>query len=147
MQAIRRRRIELDRGDADGSGDTPAARLLHVLVVEDNQVNQLVATHILEKLGHTWVTASSGPEALLALASESFDLVLMDIQMPEMDGLEATRRIREHERSKGGHLPIIALTAYAIRGDRERFLRGGLDGYVPKPVRANALVEAIREVL
>jgi CheY-like chemotaxis protein len=137
--------------------DKPATRPLHILVVEDNKVNQLVATRILERLGHTWVTASGGREALLALVSEpgetggenreAFDVVLMDIQMPEMDGFEVTRRIREFERRKGGHLPIIALTANAIGADRNRFLKAGLDGYIPKPVLVDLLVEEIRKVL
>ncbi|MBZ5617414.1 MAG: response regulator [Acidobacteriia bacterium] len=125
----------------------PAPRPLHILVVEDNTINQRVAERILDKLGHTWVTVSNGREALQAVDSEDFDVVLMDIQMPEMDGLEATRRIREQERNNGGHLPIIALTANVLDGDREQFLEGGMDGYVPKPVRVSQLLEAIDDVL
>jgi CheY-like chemotaxis protein len=139
------------RGRPDGLGwielmQGPFAKSLHILVVDDNEVNRLVAKHVLNRLGHTWVTASSGQEALLALVSEGFDLVLMDIQMPEMDGMETTRRIREYERSRGGHLPIIALTALVIGGDRERFRQCGFDGYVPKPIRVDDLVEAMHEV-
>jgi two-component system sensor histidine kinase/response regulator len=125
----------------------PAARPLRILVVEDNTVNQRVAVRILERQGHAWVTASNGREALQAIAVERFDVVLMDIQMPEMDGLEATRRIREEERSNGGHLPIIALTANAIQGDRDLCLKGGMDAYVAKPVRICQLLGAIDEVL
>jgi two-component system sensor histidine kinase/response regulator len=125
----------------------PADRPLHILVAEDNPVNQFVASRMLEKLGHTWVMASNGQEAVRAVASEPFDLILMDIQMPEMDGLEATRRIREQEQNSGGHRPIIAVTANSLPGDREQFLNGGMDAYVSKPVRINELVGAIDVVM
>jgi CheY-like chemotaxis protein len=125
----------------------PEANHLRILVVEDNAVNQIVATQLLDKLGHISATASNGREALTALAAESFDLVLMDIQMPEMDGVEAAQLVRGREGTDGGHLPIIAMTANAIPGDRERYLESGMDGYVAKPIRTNELAQAIEAAL
>ena len=116
---------------------------LHILLAEDNHVNQAVATRTLEKMGHSLVVANNGKEALALLAEQSFDLVLMDIQMPEMDGLTATKAIREAEKQTQSHLPIIAMTAHAIKGDREHCLEAGMDGYVSKPIRARELDEAI----
>jgi signal transduction histidine kinase/CheY-like chemotaxis protein len=114
---------------------------LRVLVAEDNLVNQRLATRLLEKRGHRVVVAANGREALDALAKESFDLVLMDVQMPEMDGCEATAALREREKEKGGgtHQPVIALTAHAMKGDRERCLAAGMDGYLAKPIRSQEL--------
>src|SRR5579864_4943113 len=120
----------------------PAA-CLRVLVAEDNPVNQRLATRLLEKRGHRVVVAANGREALEALEKEAFDLVLMDVQMPEVDGLEATAAIREKEKASGAHLPIIALTAHAMKGDRERCLDAGMDGYLPKPIRAQDLDEIL----
>jgi len=117
-----------------------------VLLAEDNQVNQLVATRILEKLGHQVTVVSSGREALLAVQSGKFDLVAMDVQMPEMDGLEATAAIRRWERDAGTHIPIIAMTAHAIKGDRERCLEAGMDGYTSKPIRIKDLEQVISEL-
>ncbi len=119
---------------------------LQVLVAEDNLVNQRLATRLLEKRGHRVVMASNGREALEALAKESYDLVLMDVQMPEMDGLQATVAVREKEKEKGGgnHQPIIALTAHAMKGDQERCLAAGMDGYLAKPIRTPEL-DAILE--
>ncbi|MGH9648930.1 MAG: response regulator, partial [Terriglobales bacterium] len=116
---------------------------LRILVAEDNPVNQKLAVRLLEKRGHTVEVANNGSEALEALGKKPFDLVLMDVQMPEMGGLEATARIREKERQAGGHIPIVAMTAHAMKGDRERCLEAGMDGYVSKPVRKNDLFEAI----
>jgi CheY-like chemotaxis protein len=98
---------------------------------------------MLTRRGHHVVTAVTGREAVDAVAREPFDVVLMDVQMPEMGGLEATRRIRERERATGGHVPIIALTAHAMRGDRERFLAAGMDAYLSKPVDRAALFQAV----
>jgi len=122
-------------------------RRLRVLVVEDNAVNQRLAARLMEKLGHTAALAANGAEAMAALARQSFDLVLMDIQMPEMDGFQATAAIRERERRTGGHAPIVALTAHALRGDRERCLAAGMDGYLAKPLRIDELASEIHRVL
>ena len=105
-------------------------RPLRILLAEDNRVNQMVAVRILEKQGHTVAVVGDGQAALTALAQEAFDLVLMDIQMPVLDGLEATAAIRAQEKTQGTHVPIIAMTAHAMRGDRERCLAAGMDGYV-----------------
>jgi CheY-like chemotaxis protein/HPt (histidine-containing phosphotransfer) domain-containing protein len=120
-----------------------AARCLRILLAEDNPFNQKLAVRILENRGHTVVVTANGREALDVLQRQPFDLVLMDVQMPEMDGLEATARIRAREKQSGEHVPIIAMTAYAMKGDRERCLDAGMDGYVSKPVRQKELFEAI----
>ena len=112
---------------------------LRVLLAEDNLVNQRLAVRLLEKRGHQVVVAATGLEALRALEKEKFDLVLMDVQMPEMDGYEATLAIRQKERGTGLHQPVVALTAHAMKGDRERCLAGGMDGYLTKPIRPQEL--------
>ena len=118
---------------------------LHILLVEDNPINARMAQRMLQKQGHRTTLAADGYEALAELENGRFDLVLMDVQMPEMDGLEATRRIRERELATGGHVPIVAMTAHAMIGDRERCLEAGMDGYVSKPVRWQELkVEMVR---
>jgi two-component system, sensor histidine kinase and response regulator len=119
------------------------AAALRILLAEDNVVNQTLAKRLLEKHGHTVVVTGSGREALAAVEQESFDLVLMDVHMPDMDGLEATSAIREKERVTRTHLPIIAMTACAMKGDRDRCLQAGMDGYVSKPIHAQELLEAI----
>jgi two-component system, sensor histidine kinase and response regulator len=124
----------------------PAPRPLRILLAEDNTVNQRLATRLLEKQGHTVELANNGCEALAALERQSFDLVLMDVQMPEMDGFEATAQIRARETAGGRRLPIIAMTAHAMKGDRERCLESGMDGYVSKPIQASDLNEAISRV-
>lgn len=127
--------------------DEPAAiprRSLRILVAEDNRVNQIVVTRIIEHLGHSAVIAANGREALALCAAQPFDLVLMDVQMPEMDGFTATAQIREAEQRTGGHLLILAVTAHALQGDRERCLAAGMDGYITKPITATQLAEAIR---
>jgi two-component system, sensor histidine kinase and response regulator len=128
----------------------PEGRSLNILLAEDNHVNQMLAIRLLEKGGHHFVLARTGREALSALEQVSppgFDVVLMDIQMPEMDGKEATAVIRERERSSGRHLPIIAMTANAMNGDRERYFREGMDGYVSKPVHSRDLFAEIERCL
>jgi CheY-like chemotaxis protein len=120
---------------------------LHILLVEDNPVNQKVAQRLLEKAGHAVTLAANGREALACVLSRPFDLVLMDVQMPEMDGLEATAAIRQSERETGGHLPIVGVTAHTMKGDRERCLDAGMDGYVTKPVQAQVLFQAMAAVL
>jgi CheY-like chemotaxis protein len=120
------------------------ATFLRVLLAEDNAVNQRLAVRLLEKRGHKVVVAGNGREALEALEKESFDLVLMDVQMPEMDGLAATVAIREKENGTNTHVPVVALTAHAMKGDRERCLTAGMDGYLSKPIRPPEL-DAILE--
>ena len=113
---------------------------LRILLAEDNAVNQALAKRLLENMGHTVVTAANGVEALKAiLETKSFDAALMDVQMPEMDGFEATKAIREAERTSRNHLPIIALTAHAMKEDEERCLAVGMDGYISKPIRTAEL--------
>jgi light-regulated signal transduction histidine kinase (bacteriophytochrome)/CheY-like chemotaxis protein/HPt (histidine-containing phosphotransfer) domain-containing protein len=137
---------------ADSPEFRPAARMespsrgggLRILLVEDNRINQEVAIRLLSKLGHHTAIASTGREALTMLARESFDLALMDIQMPEMDGLTATELIREGEKSTQSRLPILAMTAHAMKGDRERCLSAGMDGYISKPISAPELESAIK---
>jgi CheY-like chemotaxis protein/HPt (histidine-containing phosphotransfer) domain-containing protein len=123
---------------------------LRILLVEDNLVNQKLAARLLEKWGYCVAIAANGKEALEALdqaGPENFDVVLMDIQMPEMNGFEATAAIREKEKQSGGHLPIVAMTAHAMVGDRERCLAAGMDDYVSKPVQSTELYQAIQNVL
>jgi signal transduction histidine kinase/DNA-binding response OmpR family regulator len=119
-------------------------KVLKILLAEDNLVNQKVAKQLLEKRHHTVVVAGTGVQALEELEKQSFDLVFMDVQMPDMDGLEATSRIRVQEKTTGAHLFIIALTAHAMKGDRERCLEGGMDDYLTKPIRPKEL-DAILE--
>jgi two-component system, sensor histidine kinase and response regulator len=119
---------------------------LHILLVEDNLVNQRLAVRLLEKQGHIVRVANNGREAVTTYERERFDLVLMDIQMPEMSGLEATALIRDRERSTGAHLPIIAITAHALHGDRERCLAAGMDGYISKPIQTKELFKLIAEL-
>jgi CheY-like chemotaxis protein len=128
----------------------PKGRSLNILLAEDNPVNQKLALKLLEKAGHTVVLACSGREVLEALqlvSSPGFDLALMDIQMPEMDGMEATLAIRDAEKSSGHHLPIIAMTANAMRGDRERYLGVGMDGYISKPISSHGIFAEIERCL
>jgi CheY-like chemotaxis protein/HPt (histidine-containing phosphotransfer) domain-containing protein len=119
---------------------------LHILLVEDNPVNQRLAVRLLEKRGHAVVVANNGKEALAMLAKESFALVLMDVQMPEMDGFTATKIIRQQEESTGAHIPIVALTAHAMRGDRERCLAAGMDAYLSKPLQAQQMFEVLEQL-
>ena len=129
---------------ADQAGTLPPLR---ILLAEDSLVNQKLAVGLLEGQGHRVVVANDGREALAALESQPFDLVLMDVQMPEVDGFEATSAIRAREKRLGTRIPIIAMTAHAMKGDRDRCLAAGMDDYVPKPVRAAELFRTIRSVL
>jgi CheY-like chemotaxis protein/HPt (histidine-containing phosphotransfer) domain-containing protein len=120
-----------------------ASRPLCVLLVEDNATNQMLAASLLKKAGHYVSTARNGIEALAAFASRAFDIVLMDIEMPEMDGFEATARIRAQEQPGGGHVPIVAMTAHDTKEDRERCLQAGMDGYLSKPLHSKELYQAL----
>jgi two-component system sensor histidine kinase/response regulator len=133
-----------DEADAAiASGKPVGTKSLHVLLAEDGVVNQKVAVSLLEQRGHKVTVANNGRQAIIALDNASFDIVLMDIQMPEMDGFEATTIIRAKEKATGGHIPIIAMTAHAMKGDRDRCLDEGMDGYIAKPIRARDLYETI----
>ena len=114
-----------------------------MLVVEDNPVNQKMATLLLHKAGLEFEVAGDGEQALAALRKSTFDLILMDCQMPVMDGFEATRRIRAAEAERGGHIPILALTANTMEGDRETCLAAGMDAFIGKPFTAEALITAL----
>ncbi|MFM7148222.1 MAG: response regulator, partial [Gemmataceae bacterium] len=127
--------------------DYPELPPLQILLAEDTQVNQTLAVRILEKAGHSVHVASNGLLVLEYLQNKTCDLILMDLQMPELGGLETTIRIREQEKQTGKHLPIIALTAHAMKGDRERCLEAGMDGYVSKPIRTRELFQVMEQVL
>jgi signal transduction histidine kinase/ActR/RegA family two-component response regulator len=133
-----------------GPAAAPDSRVQHrplrILLAEDNAVNQLVATRMLEKSGHHVVRASNGEEVLALLARETFDAILMDVQMPVMDGLMATRKIREQEATSGSHLPIIALTARAMEDDESMCIEAGMDGYLSKPLGSEDLLRALDEL-
>ena len=121
-------------------------RKLRVLLAEDNAVNQKIAARVLEKQGHHVTVAADGRQALAALDRAIFDVVLMDVQMPEMDGFEATAAIRGHERETGNHIPIIAMTAHAMPGDRERCIAAGMDSYIAKPLKVGELIELLEKI-
>ncbi|MEO8493758.1 MAG: response regulator [Planctomycetota bacterium] len=129
------------------SGKPAAVRSLRILLTEDNLINQRVAIGFLEERGHQVVVANNGREALVAVEKETFDLILMDVQMPEMDGFEATEAIRARERGRGTHIPIIAMTASAMKGDQERCFQAGMDSYVSKPVHADQLFKAVEGIV
>jgi CheY-like chemotaxis protein len=142
-------RDEIAVPSSSGLPPEPAAGLgyrLRILIAEDNYINQQVAEHLLTNMGHQVSTANNGKEALAFIDGNDLDLVLMDVQMPEMGGIEATARIRERERSAGGHLPLVALTAHAITGDREKCLLAGMDHYLSKPVKEEEIVRVLSEV-
>ena len=127
---------------ADGRAGAPL-----VLLVEDGLANQKLAMGLLQRAGYRVEIAENGQVALERWRAANFDVILMDVQMPVMDGMEATREIRQCEQQKGGHIPIIAMTAHALKGDRERCLAAGMDGYVSKPIRKQELLEAIQSLL
>ncbi len=132
---------------SESGGPRPASDGLRVLLVEDNFVNQKLASRMLQKMGHSVTVAGNGKEALVEVEHQDFDLIFMDVQMPAMDGFEATRAIREREKSSDRHTPIVALTAHALSGDRERCLEAGMDGYIPKPLTAAQLRAAIEDAM
>lgn len=134
---------EPDSGEADDAGlEIPPMKFL---LAEDGRVNQIVATRLLEQRGHTVTVANNGREAIEAIEGTRFDAVIMDVQMPEMNGFEATKAIREREKLTGAHIPIIAMTANAMKGDREKCLEAGMDAYIAKPVRSRELFRVIAE--
>ena len=124
-----------------------APRGLRVLVAEDNEFNQELAVNLLQKMGHTAVLADNGEAALAAWEREPFDLILMDVQMPDLDGFAVTQAIRTKETATNAHVPIIALTAHAMKGDRERCLTAGMDAYVSKPIDPGALLAALLQCI
>jgi two-component system sensor histidine kinase/response regulator len=135
--------IGTSRGDSVPANDlptaVPAAHPLRLLLAEDGRVNQVVAVNLLERRGHAVVVANNGRQAVELAARQTFDAILMDIQMPEMNGYEATAAIREREAETGEHIPIIAMTANAMKGDREKCLAAGMDDYISKPIRSEEL--------
>lgn len=130
----------------DSAEAAPDGRRLHILLAEDNAVNQRLAIRLLEKRGHVITLARNGCEALAALDKGRFDLVLMDVQMPEMDGLQAVAALRARESGASRRLPVLAMTAHAMKGDRERCLAAGMDGYVSKPIVAQELYDALTAI-
>ncbi len=140
------RDIKLDTGERD-LGLLRPRNGKRILLAEDNPVNQRLALRILEKQGHSIEVALTGQEALERSAAQDFDVILMDVQMPDMDGLEATAAIRRRERGTGKHVPVIAVTAHAMTGDRERCLAAGMDGYLSKPIRAQEVIDALSAVV
>ncbi len=121
-------------------------KCLHVLIAEDNLVNQKLAVRLLQKQGHTSLVANNGREALEAFEGQPFDAILMDMQMPEMDGLTATIKIRQRESVTGTHIPIIAMTANVMTGDREKCLAAGMDDYISKPVDVGKLYDVLNKI-
>jgi CheY-like chemotaxis protein len=149
LGTVQAKEKELPTDDSDvnpRAPGTPFARL-RFLVVEDNAVNRLVATRLIEKQNHSVHTAANGQEALDMLERETFDCVLMDVQMPVLDGFEATAAVRNRERDSGGHVPIVAMTAHAMAGDLERCLAAGMDAYLTKPIQAKSLFATVERVL
>ncbi len=138
--------VEVPEPSVETKTDAVTQRPLRILLAEDAPVNQEVAAGLLELQGHEVEVANNGLEAVEAVKSRSFDVVLMDIEMPEMDGLRATAVIREMERDRQTHVPIIAMTAHAVKGFRERCVEAGMDGYIPKPVQPVELYEALKVI-
>jgi len=142
-RALDRRRPRSDAASVPTLGVERRAAVtgtaLEILLAEDNAVNQRLATRMLQKRGHRVTVVSNGREAVELLERSSYDLVLMDVQMPLLDGIAATTLIREREKETGIHQPIVALTAYAVKGDQDRCLVAGMDGYLPKPIRPEEL--------
>jgi CheY-like chemotaxis protein len=118
----------------------------NILIVEDDLVNRKVAHYILKRHGHQVTGVENGEEALKALENTLFDMVLMDVQMPVMDGFKATAAIREKEKKTGAHIPIVAMTAHAMKGDRERCLKAGMDDYISKPLNPDLVIKKIDEM-
>jgi CheY-like chemotaxis protein len=152
LSAVRRMSLEESTKEAQPNPGTRHAAErgglhLRLLLVEDNPVNRLVATRLIEKQNHSVTIAANGQEALEIIEKEKFDCVLMDVQMPVLDGFEATAAIRKKECTSGGHLPIIAMTAHAMAGDLERCLAAGMDGYITKPIKGKDVFATVERVL
>jgi len=142
--------VRFERGTDRPAAPTPAPeeeaapqRRLRILLAEDHEVNQVLARRLLERRGHEVTVVDDGRKALDALRGGGFDLALLDVQMPELDGLSVVARLREEERGTGRRLPVLALTAFSMKGDRERCLAAGMDGYLSKPIRAAELYAAV----
>ncbi|MBF0526585.1 MAG: response regulator [Deltaproteobacteria bacterium] len=133
--------------DIRPAADDKPVGALRILLAEDNLVNQKLALVLLERQGHTVVIAGDGQKALAAWEKEPFDIILMDIQMPVMDGLKATAAIRAHERQTGRHIPIVAMTAYAMTGDKQRCIDAGMDDYLSKPINIQELYQVIARTM
>ena len=131
--------------DAEQGLINAVGNALNILVADDNLVNQKVASRLLEKRGHKVTLASNGRDVLTLLEKQSFDLILMDVQMPVMSGVDATTEIRRRELETGHHVPIYAVTANAMKGDRERYIGSGMDGYLSKPIEVDKLDQLLRE--
>jgi CheY-like chemotaxis protein len=140
-------RIDRPAAPEANTGQAVGQQALRLLLAEDNPVNQKFALRVLQGAGHTVALAQNGREAVEQWHSGSFDLILMDVQMPEMDGLDATREIRVREAASGRRTPIVAMTANAMAGDREICTEAGMDGYVAKPVKREALFAEMARVL
>jgi two-component system sensor histidine kinase/response regulator len=148
--------LAAEPGTEAGAGGVPAvpeaapaprpARPLRVLLAEDNRVNQLVVRRLLEKRGHRITVVENGRDAVTAARGARFDVILMDVSMPEMDGIEATLAIRAGKDAAAGAVPIVALTAHAMKGDRERCLAAGMDAYLTKPLDLPALLRTVEEL-
>jgi signal transduction histidine kinase/CheY-like chemotaxis protein len=139
-------RLQHTSARSTAESESQVQRRLRILLAEDNPVNQRVALRILQKAGHSVLAVGNGKQAVEAIEREPFDLVLMDVQMPEMDGLEATAVIRSSEKKTGRRLPLIAMTAHAMKGDRERCLEAGMDDYICKPIHASALLRVVGSI-
>jgi len=135
--------LATDAAEARPTPPPAPSRRLHILLVEDNRINRVLARRILEGVGHDVESAENGLEAIRAVQQSRFDLVFMDIQMPEMDGLAATAAIRSWEKTTGTHVPIVAMTAHAMKGDQEICLAAGMDGYISKPIQRQTVLDAI----
>ena len=136
-----------DAQHSDKDSESVTTGPLSILLAEDNEVNQKFALRVLDKAGHITTVVNNGREAVDAMGDNKFDLILMDVQMPEMDGYEATAEIRRLEQQAGTHIPIIALTAHAMKGDREKCLEAGMDGYITKPIKSKTLLAEITNVM
>jgi CheY-like chemotaxis protein len=135
----------IDEGTVESAVQIPGQRPLQILLAEDSLTNQKLALGVLQKWGHILTIANNGAEAVKLSEQNAFDLILMDVQMPELDGFQATAAIREREQKAGTHTPIVAMTAHAMKGDREKCLAAGMDGYVAKPIRFRELQTAIAQ--